>query len=76
MAFRNARQKGTATASLSNAIDKKSGNNLLVLIFTCTGPHSDKYSPREWFDAAHEWIVRSFTDLTTQEAHQKWGREK
>jgi uncharacterized protein (TIGR04255 family) len=69
-------QRGTATASLSNAIDKISGNNLLVLIFTCTGPHSEKYSPREWFDAAHEWIVRSFTDLTTIEAHKKWGREK
>ena len=74
--FQMPNQRGTATATLSNAIDTKSGKNLLVLVFTCTGPHSDKYSPREWYDSAHEWIVRSFTDLTTEQAHQKWGRER
>jgi len=30
---------------------------------------------RKWFDVAHEWIVRGFTDLTTHEAHKIWGRE-
>jgi len=68
-------QKGTATASLTNATDKD-GRNLLVLVFTCTGTPSEKYTATEWYDSAHEWIVRSFTDLTTAKAHQKWGREK
>jgi uncharacterized protein (TIGR04255 family) len=67
-------QKGTATASLSNAI--QDGRNILVLVLTCTGTLSEKYSATEWYDAAHEWIVRSFTDLTTEEAHRKWGRER
>ena len=67
-------QKGTATASLNNAI--KDGQNILVLVFTCTGTPSEKYSANQWYEAAHEWIVRSFTDLTTGEAHRKWGRER
>ncbi len=68
-------QRGTASASLNNARDQ-SGKNLLVLVLTCTGTPSDKYSETDWYDSAHEWIVRSFTDLTTPNAHQKWGREK
>jgi uncharacterized protein (TIGR04255 family) len=31
---------------------------------------------REWFDLAHEWIVRGFTDLTTPEVQKLfWERE-
>lgn len=32
---------------------------------------------RAWFDLAHEWIVRGFTDLTTSEIqYSTWGRKK
>ena len=68
-------QRGTASASLNNAKDKD-GRNLLVLVLTCTGTPSEKYSESEWYASAHEWIVRGFTDLTTDKAHQQWGREK
>ena len=67
--------RGTATASLSNATNQ-SGQNLLVLVFTCSGTPSEKYSETDWFQSAHEWIVRSFTELTTASAHQKWQREQ
>lgn len=30
----------------------------------------------EWFEIAHEWIVRGFTDLTGQEMHKVWNRTK
>ena len=30
----------------------------------------------KWFDVAHEWIVRGFTDITTPEVHRIWEREK
>jgi uncharacterized protein (TIGR04255 family) len=72
--FAMPQQRGTATATLGNAKNQK-GQDLLVLVLTCTGAPSEKYSTTEWFQAAHEWIVRSFTDLTTGTAHQKWGRE-
>jgi uncharacterized protein (TIGR04255 family) len=68
-------QRGSASASLNNATDQ-TGKNLLLLVLTCTGAPSDKYSDEDWYNSAHEWIVRSFTDLTTPQAHQKWGRER
>lgn len=30
---------------------------------------------RSWFDLAHEWIVRGFTDITSSNAHKMWQRE-
>lgn len=27
-----------------------------------------------WIDLGHEWIVRGFVDLTSQRAHELWGR--
>lgn len=33
-------------------------------------------SLRSWFDLAHEWIVKGFTDLVDRKTDQLWGREK
>lgn len=65
--------KGICAANLSHA-KRPDGRDLLVLNISCAGPASSRYSMKEWFDTAHEWIVRGFTDLTTDEAHQEWGR--
>lgn len=37
---------------------------------------ASKENFREWFDLAHEWIVRGFTDLTTCEIQKVWGLEE
>jgi hypothetical protein len=37
---------------------------------------ADKKNFRKWFDTAHEWIVKGFTDITTPEIQQIWEREK
>ena len=29
----------------------------------------------EWFDLGHEWIVKGFTDFTTDNMHEIWGRK-
>lgn len=29
----------------------------------------------KWMDLGHEWIVRGFTDLTSNHAHKLWGRK-
>jgi len=49
----------------------------LLLELKATGPSSstDKKAMLDWFDLAHEWIVRGFTDLTAAEAHKLWERE-
>lgn len=28
----------------------------------------------KWFDVGREWIVRGFTDFTSEKMHQRWGR--
>jgi len=29
----------------------------------------------DWLDLAHEWVVRGFAELTTEEMHKRWERE-
>src|SRR6185312_15662978 len=57
-------KRGTATANLANAKSAQ-GENILVLAFTCHGTPSKTYGMDAWFETGHEWIVRSFTELTT-----------
>lgn len=69
-------RKGQLHATLSHA-RKPDGQEAAVLALNCFGPAASKgYTMAEWFQTAHEWIVRGFADLTTAEAHQKWGRER
>lgn len=68
-------RRGTATANLSNGQDKD-GQNLLILVLACAGVPSERYSMSDWFESGHEWIVRSFAELTTDSAHKKWERER
>jgi uncharacterized protein (TIGR04255 family) len=67
--------KGKLRANL-NHLRKPDGRESFVLNLSCSGTVSPKTSMADWFETAHEWIVRGFTDLTTPEAHQKWEREK
>jgi uncharacterized protein (TIGR04255 family) len=71
--FQMPESKGIFSANLSHA-KRQDATDLLVLNMACAGPASSKFTLREWFETAHEWIVRGFTDLTTSEAHKEWGR--
>ncbi len=48
----------------------------LVLTFACAGAPSEVWDRAKWFAAAHTWIVRGFTELTTPKGHGEWGREQ
>ena len=40
-------------------------------------PSGKTANVHEWFDLAHEWIVKGFVDLTSDRAHQElWRREQ
>lgn len=69
--------KGNLTVNLKQAIRTEDKVPLLVLELTARwlGESTSKIAIREWFDVAHEWIVRGFTDLTTPEIHKFWERE-
>ncbi len=66
--------KGNLNANLSHA--RRDQDDIVVLNMGCVGSASAAYDLRNWFETAHEWIVRGFTDLTTEEAHTKWGRRR
>jgi len=66
--------KGNLRANL-NHLRKPDAREVVALSLSCFGAASSRVSMADWFETAHEWIVRGFTDLTTPEAHQKWERE-
>ncbi len=72
-------EKGHLVANLRMAIRTNDKVPLFVLNITArTGGElaADKKAIREWFDIAHEFIVRGFTDLTTPEVQKSvWERE-
>jgi uncharacterized protein (TIGR04255 family) len=55
-----------------------SGGPVLSLELTARGmtkqQPDDESLMKAWFDLAHEWVVRGFTDLTTKAAQDSWGR--
>jgi uncharacterized protein (TIGR04255 family) len=68
-------EKGVMNVS-TNRLTRPDGRTAVLLTLACAGPSAnDRYSLNEWFETAHQWIVRGFTDLTTQEAHRIWNRE-
>jgi uncharacterized protein (TIGR04255 family) len=66
--------QGNLNANLSHA--RREQESIVVLNMGCLGPATAANGLAGWFDTAHEWIVRGFTDLTTAEAHRKWGRRQ
>lgn len=67
--------KGHLNISLKQAI--RTEDELPVLIFELKANGIDRENNvRNWFDLAHEWIVRGFTDLTTKKMHDIWEVEE
>ena len=54
------------------------GRPILLLELTARGIGNDKSRPAawSWFDMAHEWIVRGFTDITGEGLHKTVWRRK
>lgn len=71
--------KGWLNVKLNQATRKVDGVPSLLLELTARGFGEEKTEKamHDWFDLAHEWIVRGFTELTTEEIQKKfWKREK
>jgi uncharacterized protein (TIGR04255 family) len=71
--------KGWLNVKLNQATRKTDGVPSLILDLTAKGLGGDKTAKamRNWFDLAHEWIVRGFTELTAKEIQETfWKRER
>ncbi|MCQ6259809.1 TIGR04255 family protein [Pseudomonas sp. Q11] len=69
---------GVLVAKLITGKMPHEDTKIQILELAVRGPAKDRTETamKEWFDLAREWIVRGFTDLTTNEAHGMWEREK
>ncbi len=70
--------QGSLRVSLKQAIRKEDKVPLLVLELKTIGisPSTSKKAIRDWFNLAHEWIVRGFTEITSPKIQKIWERER
>ena len=69
--------KGTLRVTVNHGKRASDKADVMLMELTARGPgKNDAADMESWFSLAHEWIVTGFTDLTTAEAHSRWGREK
>jgi hypothetical protein len=68
---------GTLVVKFGNGRVQGEETKVQIFELAARGPVKDRSEAamKEWFDLAREWIVRGFTDLTSKEAHDLWGRE-
>ncbi len=78
MAFPMPSQSGRLHVTVSNAIRVHDKKPIINLELTARGVPRESPKDRvgEWFDIAHEWIVRGFTDLTSDNVHELWKRTR
>jgi uncharacterized protein (TIGR04255 family) len=76
--FRLPKENGILSVKLNQATRQEDKVRIIVFELTVRGNVDllGDTSERQFFDTAHEWIVRGFTDLTTHEMQtRKWERE-
>jgi uncharacterized protein (TIGR04255 family) len=69
-------QMGELSVNLKPGIKIQDRTKILILELRvrCKQDSIEMTTTREWFDLAHEWIVRGFTDITTAKMHKEWQR--
>ncbi len=66
---------GRLHVTLRLAISRESKDRIMILELTARGFTTNKIDT--WFDMAHEWIVKGFSDLTSQSIQQSvWKRKQ
>jgi uncharacterized protein (TIGR04255 family) len=68
--------KGWLHVSAKTATRRPDNQSILYLELSARGmsQNSSEDTMMEWFETAHEWIVRGFADLTSKEMHTIWNR--
>jgi len=66
--------KGRLHVKINQAVSRQNKDQVFVLDLTARGISNEGI--QEWFDMAHEWIVRGFEDLTTSEIQEKVWKKK
>jgi uncharacterized protein (TIGR04255 family) len=70
-------QQGRLRASVKTIILDKKSTLFFELTARGVGNYTSSETLRSWFDMAHEWIVRAFSDLTKEEVQiNTWKRRE
>ena len=70
------RNRGNLSVSVKHGIRNSDQKEVLILDLAARGSADPSGSDMtEWFELAHETIVRGFAEITTAEAHRMWGRK-
>lgn len=70
--------KGNLSAKMRPAYRGQDKELVLVLEFAATGttPDTSDQGLEDWFETAHEWIVKGFEDMTDPEVQRSvWGKQ-
>lgn len=74
LAFPLPNQAGRLHLKVQHGVRQLDGSPVLLVDLTARGFGEDQ---RAWFDLAHEWVVKGFTDLTGEKLQRDlWGRTK
>jgi uncharacterized protein (TIGR04255 family) len=73
-----ANNRGTLTASASRAIRTYDGKDIILFQLVARGSavSSELKELIAWMGDAHDSIVRAFAELTTEQMHKRWERER
>lgn len=79
--FRLTYPLGSTTGSLhvtvNHGVKAENQQPVMVIDMTARGPAApDGSDMKSWFDLGHEYIVRGFTETTSDEAHRSWRRKQ
>lgn len=75
--FPIAENNGRLIITLKQATRREDDKSLFVLELKAKADVSSSITDfYKWYDIAHQWIVRGFTDITTKGIQNYWGREK
>jgi uncharacterized protein (TIGR04255 family) len=73
--FKIPEEKGILRVSFSHGTNPGSKEDVMQMqVIAQSNAKPDGSDLNEWLEVAHTWIVRGFTDLTSKEAHEQWGR--
>lgn len=69
---------GRLAASLTPAYLRDTGTEVLILNMLARGKplEPSMEGALSFLDIGHEWIVRGFTEMTTEEMHKRWERQR
>jgi uncharacterized protein (TIGR04255 family) len=70
------RDQGSLGITFKHGARASDQREVLQVELTARGNAKPDFSDMDtWLEVAHEWIVRGFTEITTERAHLEWGRK-